>query len=196
MTENNKADAVTPECANLMEYRAQVRAWIAKDSPIIFGNYSTAHAACVVEEFAKCATSQIDLMTGSFSDAFYCGAIFTAFADAARRGVKIRIITSDQTVTRDNLEALVNEVKTGIRPDYFIARYNGKDPASHFMVVDGKRYRLERGIHSPNEEDRPIVQAEVCCYGIERARYLEGFFELVWDRLCLQRDKRTTDPVC
>ena len=188
-------ETTTPGSDAIMEYRAQVRAWIATGSPVIFGNYSTAHAACVVEEFAKCAQSKIDLMTGSFSSSFYCGAILSAFADAARRGVKIRIITSDPTAKCDNLEALVNDVKTGIKPDYFIARYNGKEPASHFMVVDGKRYRLERGIHSPNEEDRPIVQAEVCCYGVERARYLEDFFELVWNRLCLQRDNKSTSGI-
>lgn len=168
----------------IMEYRAQVRVWIATDSPVIFGNYSTAHAACVVEEFAKSAEKSIVLMSGAFSHEFYKGVVFDALANAIKRGVSIRIITSapPETVDIANLNRLVACSGERENPAYFVAHYTGQSPASHFMVVDGKRYRLERGKHLPKSE-QPVVQAEVCCNGVPRAKQLEQFFDAVWSHL-------------
>lgn len=183
-------DMTPPGHDEVIEYRAQVRAWIATDSPVIFGNYSTTHAACVVEEFAKSAEKSIVLMSGAFSHEFYGNNVFNAFVDATMRGVSIRIITSDDTkaVDIENLRALSDASAKG-KVSFFVARYSGKESPTHFMVVDRKRYRLERGTHTPTE-DPPLVQAEVCCNGVARASKLEDFFNLVWARLEVQCDKK------
>lgn len=50
----------------------------------------------------------------------------------------------------------------------------------HYMVVDGKRYRLE------SEHDNPVpdtVHAEVCCNGKAKSALLSGMFNSVWNRL-------------
>lgn len=195
MTGTNEHDtSSTKEEASLTDYRTQVKAWIASNANVIFGNYSTAHAACVVEEFAKSAKESIVLMSGAFSREFYGNDVFNAFVDASKRGVSIRIITSDDTkaVDIDNLHALRDACAKG-KVTFFVARYSGKESPTHFMVVDKKRYRLERGTHTP-AEDPPLVQAEVCCNGVVRASKLEAFFNLVWARLEVQSSKKNVNP--
>lgn len=171
----------------LEEYRRQVVTRILTNSPDIFGNYSDAHAACVVEAFAHHAEKEIMLMSGAFSSKFYTGPVFDELRQAAERGVKIRIVTSDaENVDLQNLLTLA-AAKTKEKPEehpvsFFVTRYSGDGAPTHFMVVDGKRYRLERGTHAPNDE-RPVVQAEVCCNGPQKAKALADFFNNLWKRL-------------
>ena len=179
------SDTERAACADLEleEYRRQVEMRILTDSPDVFGNYSDAHAACVVEAFARHAKAEIMLMSGAFSSNFYADRVFEELRKAAERGVAIRIIASDaERADIQNLQALASAKAAKAPVRFFVARYSGPGAPTHFMVVDSKRYRLERGTHTPNDA-RPIVQAEVCCCGPQKAGALADFFNRLWERL-------------
>lgn len=188
-------DAADFESA-IAKYCAFVYTSIECDDSVIFGNYSNAHAECVVKAFAESAKESILLMTGAFSAKFYTKDVFNALVDAAKRGVSIKIVTSDGSHSDiENLKRLVLASGENADVQFFVATYHGESPAPHFMVVDGKRYRQERGAHAP-EAERPIVQAEVCCNGKEKAQELCHYFNNAWEFLkVIRRHTNTPDPL-
>ena len=100
----------------------------------------------------------------------------------AEKNGKIRIITVNGQVSQ-SLSDLVMEL-SGRGIEYRAGRFvreNGVSPLAHFMVVDGKRYRLEE---SHADSGMPeTVKAEVCCNGPGKARQLLEFFEKAWTLL-------------
>lgn len=156
----------------LMEYRNAVESYLKEDSTVIFGNYTKEHAACVVELFAKSARNTIDLLSGCYPSAFY-GDITELLRQAANREVKVRIIT----LCDEKNSGLEELSRSNSNIEYRPGRLVGSDPVSHFMVVDGKRYRLE----TPHKEgDPPTVKAEICCNGVKKASELEYIFNSAW----------------
>ncbi|WP_337746792.1 hypothetical protein [Victivallis vadensis] len=156
----------------LTEYRKGVETYLKEDSPVIFGNYTKEHAACVVELFTRSARKNIDLLSGCYPSSFY-GNITELLQAAANRDVKVRIITLCNRVD----ERLNSLDRNNSNIEYRPGRLIGDKPVSHFMVVDGKRYRLE----APHQESDPeTVKAEICCNGVKKASELEDLFNAVW----------------
>ena len=160
------------EDKELVEYRNAVETYLKEDSTVIFGNYTKEHAACVVGLFVKSARQTIDLLSGCYPSAFY-GDITELLRQAADREVKVRIIT----ICNEKNTSLEELGKSNGNIEYRPGRLVGSNPVSHFMVVDGKRYRLE----TPHKEgDPPTVKAEICCNGVKKASELEYIFDTVW----------------
>lgn len=162
------------------EYRNTVAEYIRDDSPKIFGNYSRAHAACVTSAFLNAAQRSVVILSGSFPHDFYFdenigNELRCAIERVAGNGGKVRIITVDGK-KNETLSALAEESK-GVF-EYRAGHYSGNDLA-HFMVVDGKRYRLE-AVHDKNEKTPEVVRAEVCCNGVKKADELLSFFNAAW----------------
>lgn len=157
----------------LTEYRKGVESYLKEESPVIFGNYTKEHAACIVELFAKSARKTIDLLSGCYPSSFYGNDITELLTNAANRDVKVRIIT----LCNGGNEDLVALSRSNSNIEYRPGRLRGDNPVSHFMVVDGKRYRLE----APHKESDPeTVKAEICCNGPKKAAELEDLFNVAW----------------
>ena len=162
-------------CSEIEKYRKEIRGYLEDDSAAIFGNYTKEHAACVTELFIESAQSSIEILSGCFPEEFYdTKGLCELLQDAKdRRGVEIRVITlCDET--SEKLLQLANMGKIEYRP----ARAS-KEPVSHFMIVDNKRYRLEM----PHGENPKYVKAEVCCNGSKKANALLKCFNDAWESL-------------
>lgn len=173
-------DTEPKNCAVDEEYCRKVDEYIATDSPVVFGNYSQAHAACVIQKFLESAKDSVVILSGDFPGDFYQNGILEAIKSAAERlkdKKKVRIITLNGN-TDSKLNALH---QTGL--EYRVGRLRDENkPVSHFMVVDDKRYRLEYPHSRINSEISP-VKAEICCNDTERSLLLTSFFSSVWNKL-------------
>lgn len=163
------------------EYKNMVDLFLKNDSTEVFGNFTPAHAGYITAKFIESAQSSIELLSGHFPNGFY-GNVKEELKKAAERlakcGGKIRIITADGIESEDLLD-MANDPKLKNNFEYISATYSGKESLNHFLIVDGKRYRLE----APHEksDDTPMrVQAEVCCNGKEKAQKLRGYFDIIW----------------
>lgn len=161
------------------KYRTEVDSYLRDDSPVIFGNYSKAHAEYVTEAFLRSATESIVILSGRFPEDFYCKDVERELCSAINRlpNGRIRIVTLG-----DSKSSLLERLAQGSNGtlEYRPGRYTGEEPLEHFMVVDGKRYRLEKP-HPPIDSSTPDgVEAEICCNGTRKAKELLGFFDKAW----------------
>lgn len=192
---------------NLNDYRynAMVDQYIKDDSPVVFGNFTASHASHIITRFLESAQISVAVLSGSFADAFYDGlAIEFLLEQTARRlsnnNGLIRIITASGTRC-NRLTELCNKINNALQRDkepiiqYIPARYSGKHPLKHFMVVDAKRYRLEEP-HPCNGSQIPkYVKAEVCCNGRKKASELLESFDTIWDVITPPETKAKTANV-
>lgn len=172
-------------------YNEMVDDYLRTDSPEVFGNFSPEHAKYIITRFLRSAEYSVEIMSGSFADMFYDKeTVLPLLCGAARRiyrnGGMIRIMTVNGR-TSAYLRELVGRVAAE-HPnpviEYRPASYSGPDKLSHFMVVDGKRYRLEAPHDLSGAGEIPeIVKAEVCCNGVEKSGVLIDFFNDAWNSL-------------
>lgn len=169
-------------------YNEMVDTFLKNDSTEVFGNFSPEHAKYIIIKFLESARKSVDILSGSFSDAFYDGnGIFSVLKHVAKKlsevDGKIRIITVNGEVN-EKLNSIVEEINTELNRNvisYIPTCYKGKGPLKHFLVIDGKRYRLESEHKTIPEGQLPeSVKAEVCCNGEEKASALISFFDNVY----------------
>lgn len=170
-------------------YNEMVDDYLRKDSTEVFGNFSPEHAKYIIMQFLRKAEFSVEIMSGTFADMFYDKeTVLPLLRGAARRifpnGGMIRIMTVNGK-NSTYLDELVNKVaQEHPHPviEYRPAAYSGPDRLSHFMVVDGKRYRLEAPHDLTDNGTIPeIVKAEVCCNGTKKSSVLIDFFNKAWN---------------
>lgn len=158
----------------IQAYQALLERKMAEDSPDIFSNYTKAHAECIIKTFLSGAKTSVVIFSGGFEGDFYNGDdMVQRFKDAAQRHVSIRLITLGGAGCLDSLDGV------HLRRGKVVEGAEGK--IFHFMVVDGKRYRLEE-VHGALRPLDP-VHAEVCCNGVDKAKRLTSIFDTVWNKL-------------
>ena len=184
MNENSTDCQVNPE---IEKYQAKLNELLDKNSSAIFANYSQGHARCIIRTFLNAATQSVVVLSGDFGCEFHQASdLRAALISAVERGVHVRVIslgTSDQSVDR------LNELKRNLDAnspsghstfDFRIGVVREGMLVQHYMVVDGRRYRLETAHANPAPES---VHAEVCCNGEEKAMVLGRSFNAIWTRL-------------
>jgi hypothetical protein len=171
------------------DYKDMVNKYLESDSEETFGNFSPAHASFIITKFLESAQSSVEIFSGNLNDAFYDSISIPALLrQTAGRlkyfGGKIRIITVDDEADIKKISALVDRINEDFPGtiEYAPAIYNGDKPLNHFLVVDGKRYRVE----APHDKFAGIpkyVHAEVCCNGRKRCGELQEYFNSIWNAL-------------
>lgn len=164
---------------DLDKYKADVDGFFRDNSPKVFGNYTQDHANYVIHKLLESAENSMVLLSGKYPCDFYdelCKDFESAVERIARSHGTVRIITADGTINEKLLQFAEKHKEV---VEYRPAKYNGEVPISHFMVVDGKRYRLERP-HEVVDNAPDPVNAEVCCNGKDKADELISFFDSVW----------------
>ena len=156
---------------------------IAHESTEVFGNFSTEHASYIVTRFLENAKKTVIILSGGFVDVTPTRGLCALLKQTALRLVEndgsIRIITANGEKNSD-IERIRDEIGCG-KIEYIPARYSGTTPLKHFMVIDGKMYRLENAHETLS--DGAELHAEVCCNGREKAAQLTEFFDRVWHLL-------------
>lgn len=155
-------------------YQALLEQKMAENSTDIFSNYTKAHAECIIKSFLADAKEKVDILSGGLDGAFYDGEdMVQRFKDAANRGVAIRLISLGGVGQVGDIPQI--QLRRGRVID------DSKGKVFHFMVADGRRYRLEEahGVLQPLDP----VHAEVCCNGVDKANRLTSIFNTVWDKL-------------
>lgn len=181
------------------KYRDMVDEKLGKNSPDIFGNFTSEHAGYIIAQFISKAEKSIEILSGNFSDSFYDGiSIKPILQQAARRikknGGKIRIITVNGNRCK-KLEELATEINDALATDktpsnenavvmYIPAKAKSPEKIKHFMVVDDMRYRLEEPHEIVNTGRVPeCVKAEICCNDIQKASGLRTQFDIAWKQI-------------
>lgn len=175
MSEN---DVKAAEAREMLEYRRKLHELLATDSPALFSNYSRAHADCIVATFLRYAQHTVSILSGDFAALLRNSPeVLNALEDALARGITVRVVT---------LAGGRAEVDAAL-PSHGLPNFNCRvgrvapgAMAQHYMVVDGKRYRLEEA-HGPVAPSS--VRAECCCNGPGKASYLRAAFDQVWAKL-------------
>jgi len=179
--ENN----MTPDLA---EYQRQLYELLYSDSDEIFANYSQDHAQIIIRAFLDAAENTIAFLSGDFGSGIYRkGDIHDAVVNAVRRGVNVRVISlGHEDGSNECLKQLAQQLDNAAdnsvkgRFDYRMGAVRPGAQVQHFMVVDGKRYRIEEAHEMPAPDS---VHAEVCCNGKAKAALLSNMFNAVWNRL-------------
>lgn len=169
---------------NLEEYQAKLNKLISEDSPAIFANHSRRHARCIIRTFLSGARESADILAGDFGNDFYqYPDIRAAVLKAVDNGSQIRAISlGTEKDSKAFIESVVDKANSGTRKGRIQVKFAKVRPGTrvkHYMVIDGKRYRLE----DYHDEGSKTVHAEVCCNGIEKAMMLTHTFENVWSKL-------------
>lgn len=173
---------------DLVEYQRELYEMLYSDSDAIFSNYSQAHAQIIIRAFLDAADNTIIFLSGDFGSGIYkTGEVHDSVINAVKRGVNVRVISLGQNDGSEeclrNLQASLNpECDNSIRGrfDYRMGAVRPGSQVQHFMVVDGKRYRLEEEHVMPVPDS---VHAEVCCNGKAKAAMLSNVFNTVWNKL-------------
>jgi len=195
------------------KYNMMVDERIANDSPEIFGNFSRENAKHIIQAFIRSAQQSVTILGGSMPDEFYTDlnsdasngektgvgssmskSVFMSLAQAAGTlattvqddsTIPIRIIILDDD--DEEFDAFVEETNRSLNKQIIKvihAQYHGRLPLNHYLVVDHKRYRLEKP-HDPFHGIYPdILQAEVCCNDPRKAKKIEKSFNAIWKKLC------------
>lgn len=179
----SKYTTETPEL-NLEEYQAKINKLILEDSPAIFANHSRRHARCIIRTFLSGARESVDILAGDFGNDFYqYPDIRASVLQAVDNGSKVRVISlGTQEKSRAFIRGLANEANDGSRKGSFLVKFARVRPGTqvkHYMIIDGKRYRLE----DYHDEGSNTVRAEVCCNGKVKAATMTRAFNAVWSRL-------------
>jgi len=177
-------DTIKTPDPNLEEYQAQLNRLILEDSPAIFANHSRRHARCIIRTFLSGAQKSANILAGDFGNDFYqYPDIREAILKAVDNGCHVRVISlGTQEQSKAYIEDLEKEANNGHRNGFFVVKFARVRPGArvkHYMVIDGKRYRLE----DYHDEGSSTVRAEVCCNGKVKADTMTRSFDSIWDRL-------------
>ena len=173
----------------LIEYQRRLYELLYSDSEAIFANYSQEHAQCIIRAFIDAAEHTIVFLSGDFGGGVYRegGDIRCALEAAVRRGVDVRVISLGQNDgSKESLAALntrlCKEADASVKGSFSYKMGVVREGAQvqHYVVVDGKRYRLEAAHATPVPDS---VHAEVCCNGRAKAALLTNSFNTVWNRI-------------
>ena len=155
--------------------------WYLKhDSKTMFKTYTKEQSIFIIELFFKYAISDIIILSGIFPEYLYMNNETGLLKEVINRfkfiSGKIRIITLNNI--NKNLEDLAKSTN-GILEYRKAYIENEKIEIPHFMVVDGKRYRLE-DIHEMNPQN---LVSQICCNDIIIAKQLTEYFNSLWEKL-------------
>ncbi|MCQ2394239.1 MAG: hypothetical protein MJ249_08120 [Kiritimatiellae bacterium] len=186
-TEKRECQAGGITDADIAGYKEKLYGLLYSNSSAIFANYSQRHARCIIQAFLDAANDSVEFVSGDFGAGVFCEKeIHDAITHAVWRGVKMRVISfgaSDGSAAR--IKALSDEIDAREKKpggEFRCVRAKLAEGASfqHFMVVDGRRYRLEEAHAEPVPN---TVHAEVCCNGPAKAAFLRSVFNSIWGRI-------------
>jgi sugar-specific transcriptional regulator TrmB len=128
----------------LVDYRANVEALFAKDSPLIIENKDRDHAAILISTLFNKAQQNVYVLSQRLEPEFYARKeIQDAMLAALGRGVTVKIVTQEQPETGD----LISKLKAKAPDRVFFKVADASDPEAHvdfnFAVVDEKSFRFE-----------------------------------------------------
>lgn len=155
----------------LREYAEKLQKRMDENIGDVFLNRSEWHAAIILRKFIESARKSIIIFCGHLNKTVY-GDLLPSFQAAAKRGVKIRVLTASSHVC-------ATEVADGLRKlGAFQTLGDDEEDAPHFTVVDGLRYRLET-----NDDDKAAI---VCAYASTREHMrrivkIEHLFNILWE---------------
>lgn len=183
MKQENSSGVKNGDCCNqricpyseeeLSRYAEKVQRLIDENDCEVFLNRSEWHAAIILRKFIESAKETINIFCGHLNKNVY-GDLLPCFQAAAKRGVRVRVITASPDVCAQN-------VAEGLRKlEAFRNLSEEDDTIPHFAIVDGCRYRLET-----DEEEKTAV---VCAFAetreqVKRALSLDFLSDILWDSL-------------
>ena len=154
----------------LEEYAAVVRLCIQNEDDALFRNKSVWHAAIILREFISAAQESVRVFCGRLNSAVY-GKLLSEFKAACERGVDVKVLTVSSNV------CAVDVAKNLVMQGAFRVM-NEETDFPHFVLVDGKRYRLET-----DEEDKSAIVC-ACAQSDENVRMaasLDVVFDTFWE---------------
>ena len=160
----------TSEPNDLELYAEDIRRRIQDNDCEVFRNKSALHASIILREFIKSAKDTVFIFCGHLNKFVY-EHLFDVFQTAIQKGVNIKVITESDTPDSVKLAQLLRE-----KDRYRSVRQDMKIP--HFVIVDGKRYRME----TDEAEKTALVCACVCTEEQKkRALVMNKLFQAMWN---------------
>lgn len=156
----------------LTEYRNSLRSRIANKNSDLFENPSPAHARIVIDEFLRAAKESVYIYCGQLSSLIY-GELVPSFQNLLERGIKVQVIIEKEKAETEAIAAMLCE-KNAIKQ----SKMASVGDIPHFILVDGKRYRMELN----DDKKSALVCAEVAEENGTKATAdaMSGFFTRVW----------------
>lgn len=178
----------------IADYQRELTRLREESSTTIFDNDQFDHAKILISELADMATYEINIYSTAFCDTFFNDSkVLNAFNEAAKRNVKLNVITSLNTKVLDNPEYSNTlhtyeemfknngiKVHVGTPLEYIDADTRNKEQFNNFMVVDGKGIRYEKALFTFSTDchrtPRKEMQANGCFNDPEIAAALNNCF--------------------
>jgi len=160
------------------EYQVIVNACAQYDIPIEIPNRHIDHAAVLENNIFRRSVRNVDVLTGNIPELFF-EKISAKLDLALSRGVKVRMIVVNGGPCCDGVETIKSKYPNfqvlAIKPQM---RPTVQKEMEHFVVSDGKRYRLEEH-HDPNKDFSvdPEINAVACFNDPEAAKSLHEAFD-------------------
>ena len=124
------------------EYRSNVKALFDKKSPDFANNSSSRHAAILIEEMVLHAQHSFVAFAGRMNPTVWNPRVMAALADAASRGVQIKLVVECECepISNGTMPASVQRFVRKLKPDMVD---HIKAVASHCASGDGESLRVE-----------------------------------------------------
>ena len=142
MSEDKAREAV------LEMYRMTVRNLLSGTKPGMVPNSSYRHASIIIDELARCSKSSFHAYCARLSPDVWTPDVIEQLRAAVNRNVDVVIVTAEQIADdvppflRDRIKTIEISSMEDVRMRAAYAHL------SHFTVVDGKSFRLERDTHN------------------------------------------------
>lgn len=160
----------TTEPNDLEFYAEDIRRRIQDNDCEVFRNKSALHASIILREFIKSARDTVFVFCGHLNKHVY-EHLLEDFQTAIQKEVDIKVITESETPDSVKLAQLLRE-----KDRYRSVKQDLKIP--HFVIVDGKRYRIE----TDEAEKTALVCACVCTEEQKkRALVMNKLFQAMWN---------------
>ncbi len=172
-----KQENIPCNCSQEQEldrYAKSVRDKIRNQAGGLFQNNSPLHASIIIREFLDAAEKTVCLFCGKLSESVY-GALQVFFSSAIERNVRVRVITEssyEETGAKNLAEYLKS--KDSLR----CLAWKKEDSLPHFLLVDGRMYRLE--VKQEQKEALVCAAADKESGTKETARVMAQAFEKLW----------------
>lgn len=157
----------------MREYRLRVRNRIQEDSPVAFANDDSQHAFVVIGELINSAEYTILLYCGKLSSSIY-QKLLPQFREAIeQRHIDVRVLVDCASPDESGTSIFLQKKGCIKHKQSDLDR-----KFAHFLLVDGKRYRLE----TSSEKKRAVVRANAL--EIEKSRKnaegMQSYFNKWW----------------
>lgn len=157
----------------ISEYAMSVRARIKARNGDLFENFNPIHARLIIKEFLRASQNYVRVFCGKLNSRVY-GELKQDFLAALERGVIVQTLIAEEKPESTELAYLLRE-EDSIRRIKRDADIRG---IPHFVICDGKMYRLE------THEGK--TSALVCAYSPadestrRMSAAMENTFDVLW----------------